>query len=211
MSRNHSKRSLRLILTGALSFALFFNCAHQKVQTKVSQFRFVFNQQSYRILSVNSAEDGHSYNEIVGEKLLARDLDQDGILDSILLGDVTLQEAQAAYEHGLQNATTRTKMPVDQHVNRMEYETDNMLFELRSFQHANAEPFNEFIITDYQHRVFAQLTVVIDENADGKVDQIVKGSMPLSEAQVYYEKVIQYGLARGQLMRTNQTLRVRQE
>ena len=71
-------------------------------------FRFAFEGRDYEVVSVTEPADG-GYNVLLrrdGERVVLRaaDADQDGRLDTLLRGDITLAEADRVYADGIRQA-----------------------------------------------------------------------------------------------------------
>lgn len=195
-----------------LSAVMYSGCAHHTPQPRVSQYRFNFENQSYRIRSISSTDKSESYNELIGEKFMAADYDQDRIIDCILLGEVSLIAAQRIYEYGLTELTKENKLKVkNPSVNRYVYVNNNIQLEIRSYRPTNAQPFNEFKITDQRPVVFPDINIIIDQNADGILDEVLKGSVNLENAQAQYTQAIEVGLQKGELIKVNGTILVKEK
>ena len=195
-----------------LGVFVLLSCAHQQLQTSVSQFRFNLENQVYRIRSISTDDKTESYNELIGGDFLAADYDQDRILDCILMGDVDLNQAQKIYEYGLNEVSKENKLRVhNPSVNRYVLKSDDIQFEIRSFRSLNETPFNQFKITDSRPVVGPEVFVVVDQNADGTLDEILKGVITLGKAQSQYDKVIAAGLEKGELIKVNNTILVKEK
>ncbi len=189
-----------------------YGCASQTPQLNASQYRFKFNDEAYRMRSIFLGDKKESYNELIGENFVAVDFDQDRILDRILLGDVTLNEAQKIYNYGLDRIAKENKLivraPRD---NRYLHESNGFEIEIRSFRPANAHPFNEFKIMDKRPAACPEDIIVVDQNADGTLDEVLKGSATLKEVQSQYAEAIEAGLQKGALARINGTILVKEK
>jgi hypothetical protein len=209
---NQRKRTLTF-LGGLFLIALMLSeCAHQKPQFNVSQYRFNFESQTYRIRSISSNDKSESYNELIGEKFVATDYDQDRIIDSILLGEVSLGEAQQIYDYGLNEVSKEKKLQVrNPSIDRYLHEKNDFQLEIRSFRPINAQPFNEFKITDNRPLVRPETIIIVDQNADGILDEVLKGSVSLEKAQSQYAEAIAAGLQKGELIKENGTILVKEK
>jgi len=77
-------------------------------------------------------------------------------------------------------------------------------YQLVSFHPKNNSPFNEITITDKRKGLgYYKVFLLIDNEADGELDEILKGGIPLKEAQTHYIKIIEEGLASSKLEKTN--------
>ena len=201
------------IYTGTLLgiFALG-GCASQKPEIRASQYRFNYDDEAYRLRSISSENTAEFYNELVGANFVAVDFDQDRILDRILLGEVSLTEAQKIYEHGLEKLAKENKLEVRvPRVNRYVHEKNNFRVEIRSFRPANAEQFNEFIITDNRPVACPETIIIVDHHADGTLDETLKGTATPEELQSQYAKSIEAGLQKGELIKVNHAILVKEK
>ena len=195
-----------------LSLFTVYGCASQKPQLTASQYRFDFENETYRVRSISSEDGTESYNELIGKNFLAADFDQDRVIDSILLGEVNLSEAQRVYEFGLEKVAQEDKLHVRiPSVNRYVYEGYESYLEISSFRPPNAQPFNEFKITDKRQMVSPRIIVLVDQNADGTLDEILKGQVTLEEIQPQYAEAIEVGLAKRALIKTDGTILVKEK
>lgn len=201
------------IFTGTLlSIFMFCGCANQKSQIHASQYRFNYEGEAYRIRSISAEDKTEFYNELVGANFLAVDFDQDRVIDRIMLGEASLNAAQKIYDYGLDQLTRENRLqlrlPV---VQRYVHEGCDTHREIISFRPANAPPFNEFKIVDKRQMVSPDLIVVVDQNADGKLDEVLKGTIKLEDAQSQYAEAIEAGLQRGELIKVNHTILVKEK
>ena len=195
-----------------LSIFMFYGCATQMPQLSVSQYRFNFNDETYRIRSISSEDKTESYNELIGENFMAADFDQDRIIDCILLGEVSLNEAQKIYEYGLDEVTKENKLQVRiPTINRYVHESNDFQIEIRSFRPTNAQPFNQFKITDNRPVVHPEIIIIVDQNADGTLDEVLKGEVTLEKVQSQYAEVIEAGLQKRELIKVNNTILVKEK
>jgi hypothetical protein len=211
---NCSASHLKSAVFAAALLILFAlgGCANQRPQLHASQYRFNYSDEAYRLRSISSVDTTEFYNELVGANFVAVDFDQDRILDRILLGEVSLTEAQKIYEHGLEQLAKANKLEVRvPRVNRYVHEKNDFQIEIRSFRPANAQPFNEFVITDNRPVACPETIVIVDHRADGTLDEVLKGTATPAEFQPQYAKAIEAGLQKGELLKVNQTILVKEK
>lgn len=202
----------RLCVGIILSSLLLCACAREELRVKASQYRFKLNDETYRLRSITSEGESKFYNELIGARFMAVDFDQDRILDCILLGDASLEEAQAVYEHGLNELSKENKLQLRMPTaKRYLQESEDFRLEIISFRRTNGQPpFNEFKLTGKRQMVSPQLNVFVDRNADGTLDEVLKGAMVLEKAQAQYAEMIEAGLQRQALIRTNGMILVKE-
>ena len=199
----------RTLLLGVF---ILCGCAARKPNVHVSQYRFIFNDEAYRLRSISSKDKMESYNELVGANFLAVDFDQDRVIDRILLGDASLSDAQKIYEYGLNRLIQENRLQLRRpNVQRYVYESCDSHLEIISFRPANAPPFNEFKIMDKRQMVSPQIIVMIDQNADGVLDEALKGEATPAEAQAQYAEAIEAGLQKGVLIKVSSMILVKEK
>jgi len=190
---------------------LLYGCASRRPQLGKSQYSFHFKGKVYQIQSIFSLDKRESCNELVGENFKAIDFDQDRIIDRIVLGDLSLNDAQKIYEYGLDMVTKEKKLrvqpPVVNHYVHKSYEFD---YEIRSFRPANSQPFNEFKVID-KRQVVPSLIIIIDQNADGTLDEVLKGMAVPEKMQPQYSEVIKEGLKKKQLIKVDHMILVKEK
>jgi hypothetical protein len=201
------------IFAGALLILFAFcGCANQKPQLHASQYRFNYNGEAYRLRSISSENTTEFYNELVGTNFVAVDFDQDRTLDRILLGEVSLTAAQKIYEQGLEKLAKENKLEVRvPRVNRYVHEKNDFQIEIRSFRPVNAQPFNEFVVMDNRPVACPQTVIIVDHHADGTLDETLKGSATPAEFQSQYAKALEAGLQKGELIKVNQAILVKEK
>lgn len=191
---------------------VLLSCTHQQPQLSVSQYSFDLDNENYRIRSIFSPVKSESYNEIIGQKFVAADYDQDGVLDCVMMGEVALAEAQKIYDYGLNGVSRENKLRVrTPGRSSFSQEKDKFQLEIRSFRPLNAPPFNEFKVTDKRSLVAIEVVVLLDQNADGMLDEILKGAGPLEKFQSQYAEMVKAGLKSGELIKLNGVIVVREK
>lgn len=204
------QETLRIVLPGlVLSILLLTGCATVTPGVRIYQYQFELDNEIYRIRSIDSADDDLASNELIGSSILAVDFDQDGVLDQITVGEKDLHEVQQIYEHGINDLSQKNKIQERNPQNhRFIVESQGFLLEIKSFRPENAPPFNEFKI----HRRYVKqnqvVAVAIDQNADGILDQRIKGTQRLEDIQAQYSMAIDAGLRQETLRKTDSRILV---
>jgi hypothetical protein len=195
-----------------LGMLALYACAPQKRQPSASQYRFEYDTESYRIRSIFSSDKMESHNELVGENFVAADFDQDRVIDSILLGSVSLSEAQKIYAYGLdlvaKENKLRTGIPSG---DRYVHESNGFVIEIVSFRPANAQPCNQFKIIPKGQALPPSAIIMLDQNADGVLDEVLQGAECLESAQSQYAEMIEAGLQKGALIKVDNKILVREK
>lgn len=186
------------------------SCAGTRKDIRISNFKFDFEEKSYRIRSVNCAQQEACYNELIGDDFVAVDLNQDRIIDQIVMGNVKLSEAQKVYEYGLGLLEQENKLEVHQTEVAQYQETEPCCIrEIKTFWTKDSGAFNQFILLENRDTDMPVTTVATDQDADGKLDQLVKGYAPLDSIQIKYTDMINRGLESGQLLKENDSIMVK--
>ena len=91
-----------------ITVALNLGCATTQETTRRSVFSFNYNDLSYEIVSLNtsSGEGTNIHYELIDSSadLLARDINQDGTIDVVVRGSLTLEESDEIYKAGIETA-----------------------------------------------------------------------------------------------------------
>jgi len=203
------KRAYSFITVILFYAFLFQGCASEKHVQSTEYSTYEYKGQQYRIRSVYSSDKDSTFNELVGRKFLAKDYDQDGYIDEITLGDISKKEAQEIYDYTLMMLDSDSKLrQVVATSNVYQYEDSNYKYEIKSFQPEGAEPFNQIKIFEDGHNLNPPVTVGVDQNADGIVDEIIKGNIPLEKFQKLYSAVTKYGLEENELIKVDNMILV---
>jgi hypothetical protein len=194
------------------SFLLLNRCAGSGPKTNASMVKFTYEGENFRIRSLYSSDRTECQNELIGSGYLAVDYDQDGVIDGILLGKADLAEAQRAYEYGLSDMAKRSRlMVVGSREAQYVLEQGDFRFEIKSLRPFGLQPFNEFLIFDKRQTISPGTTITVDKNADGILDDVMKGAKTVEKFQSQYAQAVETGLREGKLARINGTILVREK
>ena len=209
---NLFERAFALLLGFLLSLFTLCGCASRKPQLRASLYRFNYADNAFRIRSISSNDTTVSYNELIGENVLAVDFDQDRIIDYVALGKMNLAEAQKIYEDGLSRIAAEKRLRVKTpSVDRYVHASNGFQIEIISFRPASAHPFNEFKIIDKRSPPRPEDIIMIDKNADGTLDEVLKGSGDLDNVQSRYAEAIEAGLLKRELVKVNSAVLVKEK
>lgn len=166
-------------------------------------FRFAVDDEPCRIRSVVSDRPEESANDLSCDSFLARDANQDGVIDFVVVGDLTLAEAQHIYVRGLAEASSKDGLARRAQDDPRGYGVldDDAYREISSFRTESGAVFNEFVWVTGAGTTHAIRIVAIDHGADGELDAILSGEASLNELQRLYARMIVDGLASGMLVR----------
>ena len=123
-----------------------------------------------------------------------------------------MNEAQHVYEHGLSEVVKDNKLLVKApSIDRYVHENSEFHLEIRSFRPANIPPFNQFQMIHKHQLVSPQVNILVDQNADGTLDEVLKGKIALDQAQSRYANVIETGLQQHKLEKSDETILVKKK
>jgi hypothetical protein len=195
-----------------LILTTLYTCAGKKLVPNIAQLKFRLNNEVYRLHSIIFEEKSRSFNRLIADDFLAFDYDQDGTIDHIALGDADFNKVQMIYEHGIEQAARKNKLLKDYLSNvKYIYENHDHLYEIKSYRPSNANPFNEIKIIDKRQIVSAKRLIALDQEADGTLDQVLKGRVTLNEIQTDYSEIIKIGLQKGDLIRIENMILVKEK
>jgi hypothetical protein len=169
----------------ALAFAAgWMGCAPSGPKVEIGGYTFTYDGREYRIESVTpSYSEGYNIlTQREGERLRVKGIDkeQDGQLDELSIGDISLDAARNIYREGILFAR--------------EYRTSDSFYqyELATYILATGEIYNKLTLSKIQ--AFLDASVLIDQDADGQIDRIEKGFGTLSEYQKLYGNLLEKGM-----------------
>ncbi len=188
---------------------LFSNCSVLTTAKSSSYFNFKYENDSYSIRSVTSSEKSKAFNQLVGKNLVVRDIDRDGVVDQIVIGNKTLAESQKIYAFGLDILADANKLNV-QKVLFTHYIQQNTEYNyhLKSFEPKGSTPFNEFKITNKNNDPASEI-ILLDQEADGNLDEVLKGPQQVNMYQSNYDYVLHTGLKRNKLVKSGNKILVK--
>ncbi len=204
---------MSVILFGfGLMIFMFNGCTGSRPPVSASSYQFSFKNQDYQIRSIASVDVRESCNELKANNLLAIDFDQDGIIDRVVLGNLTLSEAQQIYDYGLDKVAKENKIqervPV---LNYYVHENADYDYEIRSFQPINSQPFNQFKVIDKRPMIPSQLVIIVDQNADGNLDEVLVGITTPEQYQAKYAEILKEGIQKNKLVKTDNMILVKEK
>jgi len=202
--------STPLLFTVCLSITLLCNnCSTPKFS--ISEYEFSYNNQSYLLKSAYCQDNPESCNQLIGDNFIAIDMNQDRIIDKITKGKISLAEAQEIYDYCLASLEKEGKLnEVNRDNKSFVFNDSEYNYEIKSFHPDLNSAFNEFYITDKKNGPnYSKTSVLIDHNADGKLDELLKGGILTDGAQSHYNKVIEIGLKQEKLIKINSLIVVK--
>lgn len=156
----------------------------------------MLNGENYEIISMNT-ESGEGGNLLILRKenkidFSAQDLNQDGLIDTILKGDVELDEANAIYWEGIRIARNKGLYKEKEGLRTFEWKSLTMSFSLQSYTPSNNS--EEIFFNRFSLYLVNEDVISIDRNADGILDEVEKGSLKLDSVQTFYKEALEIGM-----------------
>ena len=183
---------------------IILGCGTTRPKVELGKFSFEYDGKRYDIKCVTpTSQEG--YNLLIqeeGKKILLKvvDKEQDGFLDEVRVGHISLEKAQEIYREGITAA--KKKGVVKKRTFARVYRTSDSLndYILRSYILVIGEDYNKFSILKKQEN--EDEIVFIDLDADGSLDKIERGVGNLEQYQSFYQKVLDNGLSERKVVKT---------
>lgn len=197
-------KSLPLILL-LLASQLFIGCGSTKQIHEKNLFSFMLNGENYEIISMNT-ESGEGGNLLILRKenridFSAQDLNQDGLIDTILKGDVELEEANAIYWEGIRIARNKGLYKEKEGLRTFEWKSPAVSFVLQSYIPTNNS--DEIFFNRFSLYLMNEDVISIDRNADGILDEVEKGSVKLDSLQTFYTEALEIGIRAQRIIQSD--------
>lgn len=188
---------------------LISNCSTSEL--RISEFEFEYNNKEYIIRSAYCPGNPESCNQIIGDDIVAVDLNQDRIIDKIIRGNQTLAEAQQIYNYCLSTLEKHNKLnKIDSRLNGYYVVEGDKEFEVRTMNSGLKTDFNEFkIIEKKGWGESLVISVYVDKNSNGQLDEKIMGDISIDEAQKFYSKILKRGLSERELVKADSIITVR--
>lgn len=170
-----------------------------------AMFPFDYENEEYQIVSISSPS-GEGMNILLKVKndtsvFRILDHDQDGLLDVVQFGDISLDAANHIYMVGISEAQNAGKIKERERERLFEYSKDNYYYKIQTFGLYSDVFYNRFIVGNI--RLGIEETF-LDINADGVLDQTEYSDRSHTELQANYQKVLQKGLDKNRIKISNE-------
>jgi len=161
---------------------------------------FSHQGEEYKILGF-SPQQTEGYNLLIREdqnEILLKCIDkqQDGILDEVIVGDISLEEANNIYQGAISTASAKGSLKQKYFEHYYLTSDKEHTFELRTYVLVDGETYNVFAIKpfngDYSY-------IIRDLEADGSLDYFEAGEGDLEIFQSYYDDVVRKGISRDKI------------
>jgi hypothetical protein len=186
----------RALKTMAFLTILTAGCRTFGPKVEIGGYGFSYEGREYRIESVTpSYSEGYNILSLRdGDNLVLKGIDkeQDGQLDELLVGRISLDEARKIYREGILEGERRGYLR--KRTFAREYKTTDSIndYILATYILATGEVYNKLTIN--RKHSFGDSVTVFDQDADGQLDRIESGFESLSTYQKYYDEVLDRGL-----------------
>ncbi len=192
--------------------AFVITCSANIPKQTRSSYQFDVDGISYQIISI-SAPPKSAYNILLlhdnaGVKLRAIDETQDGTIDTLAIGDISVADANAIYEVGIELAKTSGNFKRMDHGRTLQISNYPRNYLLATDLLIDGEIQNKLTVINEFENI---RTSALDTNADGVLDVFVDGTNDLESYQDDYEMILKRGLLQGKVYRKNGRYLVREK
>jgi hypothetical protein len=187
----------------ALALATLAGCAARRPVVEIGGYYFDYEGKTYRIESVNPASKV-GYNILAlreedQDRVVGLDYDQDGMLDGVVEGMISLDRAIRIYSAGIAEGERRGVVRSRFQTHEYRVVINDYTYVLVTYKLALGDVFNRLtILTAYYA---PEEAILLDLGADGKLDTIENGDGDLEYYQALYDQVIDQGLKYGRVER----------
>ena len=176
-------------------------CGSTKNETLHYSFEFDHEGVDYQIISVVAPDDrGHNFltrREAGRVVFSAKDEDQNGTIDAVLIGDVDLAVANDIYSSGISAARAGNKYRELHGARAYSYTISGESYVVNSLSRESEGSFyNTFVFSDG----YGGEVVAVDEDADGTLDRVKKGVADLTASTELYLMVLEQGVRDGKVV-----------
>ncbi len=201
-------RSLYLLIIIFLSASMLGCLSTPPKQTEIGFFAFQINGNHYEILS-SRITDGGGGNMLLQRSdskvvLRAFDYDQDKSIDKVIVGNLSIDEANKIYNTGLKSANLKKRFQTLAYIRVYKCPGDVRSCIVQTHFISQNESFNKFTVID--NRTGFE-TTFFDNNSDGVLEQ--SGLAQSEDYQELYEKVLKTGINKGKISSKNNIYRVK--
>lgn len=174
---------------------LFVSCSSTRELPQKTLFPFEYEDESYQIISITSP-NGEGMNFLMkvdnGSSIFRTlDQDQDGMIELIQYGPVSLEEANLIYHFGIQKAIDDGKFKSRRGERIFKYNDDPYLLTVQTFGIYTDLLYNKFTVKLSSHNT---AYTFIDNDADGILDKAENRDLDVQEYQPLYLKILEEGV-----------------
>jgi len=170
----------------------------------------MYDDQEYSIVSIKvHLNDPTNYLLLRDQNtfvLRARDNNLDGVLDTLLLGSLSLEQANEIYTFGLSQAVNEGRYNRHQPSRTFYLTVEKGSHAIQSYEQPPGTWHNRFIVYDSENDIQVS---ILDQNADGTLDLFEKGQEDMMLNQSLYDNVLETGMQQGRIAKINGAFVVR--
>lgn len=194
-----------LLLLFLLGGVLLASCSSSKELPRKAMFPFEYQNENYQIISITSAS-GEGMNILLkvnedSSEFRVLDQDQDGIIDVVQHGNVSLDQANRIYTIGISEAQHAGKVREREKERLFKYAEDQYYYRVQTFGLYSEMYYNRFMIRNIRLGIEESF---LDVNADGILDKAEYSTRSHKEVQPDYLKVLKKGLDQDRIVISNE-------
>ncbi|MFO7798195.1 hypothetical protein [Rhodohalobacter sp.] len=188
-----------------ISLFIVIGCASTEPKTESSKFEFQFEDQTYEIIGLISP-DGESLNDLVLRDdreivFWTRDDNQDGTMDRVMRGEISLERANEIYRTGIRLANEEGKYEQKPHPRTFEFADEQYIYTLVTVMGDSEDSYNLFSVYNVETEVETKLR---DSNHSGQLDENQFEHEEYIRWQRLYEKALEKGIDERRIQRTDE-------
>lgn len=196
--KNHILQALIMVMIFGLTHCA--SSSHSQ-EEYTSILKFYSGGNEYTIMSFLS-DDAVGYNILMREendKVIIKSIDkqQDGELDEVLEGDISLAEASKIYADGLAAAKEKGMLTERNFERFYNFSDKTYDYEIRTYILVQGDNYNLFAVKE---KGFNNIIIIVDEKADGSLDDFQQGSGDIIKFQALYEEVLRQGIVSNRVV-----------
>jgi len=181
---------------------LLIGCAAQN-KMRYGIYNFTHDGEQYQIESYTPpVGTGNNFlvlkkdNEVI---IKAIDKGQNGYIDKILAGNISLSEAREIYTLGLQKCSQSGK--IEKKFSEKSYRSEDISSEyfLATYNMDSEDIYNKFTIIRKLHMNRNKEYIFIDHLADGSLNEVIGANINIDRYQDTYDKFLKKGVKSGRI------------
>lgn len=193
---------MKRYLSGIVLF-IALGCASRPPGVQLGGMQFDFEGEQYTIRSYTPPTlEGYNILSLTrnGEVVFrAIDKEQDGVLDEVIEGEVDIETAREIYARGIREAQKQGKVRSRSLAREFILAVDFRTYRMTTYMLALGEIYNRLVITNIDN----ERAVVVDYDANGKIDKVEEGERDLKYYQGLYRIVLNYGMKNGDIIKSD--------
>ena len=186
---------IRIIGLLLISLFLTVGCSSTKPQAKISKYDFKYEGEDYTIESIEH-QNKEGYNVILkmnsaNISIKAIDKEQDGVIDNVIFGNITLDRANLIYQNALSTASKSGDVKKRNFTRHFVIEDSVNRYILETYILSLGDTYNKLIIESLL--IKSSKDIVLDNGANGTLDEIIDGTNTMQFYQKIYNRVLSNG------------------